>query len=605
MNVNSLNLAHRSSYEVSKGKGNGQQHLWGNKLRSKEVSTALNVRTRHKTDPFLIQLFGEANEYKEGDESINITSITPHQRIAARKKLSKLPIGAIRSYYFVEDELSEFLEASIDKAIANSIAQWTFQELKEYLLKATEEEIKKIVPGLRSEVISGVSKLMSNKELINVSAKIYNNQNGEKLGAKGYFSSRIQPNSATDDPEEILFSVLEGLSYGCGDAILGINIVAGDHPNIIILEETLCDIVKTFGLSEKTHWCVLAHIDDQLTVQQYRPDILNTIFQSIGGTSAVNEVFNLDIPKLRHYFWTPKSPSSSPSPSSSHNSTPKSERNQHCNNNDNNDDGGDHGDDDDDDDQHDAKNNRHYHENEHIRKGPNEADASLHTQSDLHLHTSSSTTTKRYTTSTSSSINHYNLPKGGIQAVYFETGQGSAVTNRADEGVDMVTLECRAHGLARALVLQNHLIGIENDKPKWMILNTVAGFIGPEVFRSASQLLRACLEDLFSGKMHGIIMGLDICSTYHMAIEPTLLQSIQDEVMQAGPAFYMALPGNNDPMLSYLSTSFRDHPRLRRLSGTRVTDSMFTFFHSIGLFSFPHIITTIIIIIAIIIIIIN
>jgi ethanolamine ammonia-lyase large subunit len=154
----------------------------------------------------------------------------------------------------------------------------------------------------------------------------------------------------------------------------------------------------------------------------------------------------------------------------------------------------------------------------------------------------------------------------GFDGLYFETGQGSAVTNQAAEGVDMVTLEARAYGVARL---------IHQRTGSWMIVNDVAGFIGPEVFRTGEQLLRACLEDTVMAKLHGITMGLDVCATFHMGIGPAELQALTEQiVVQAAPAYLMAVAGNADPMLGYMTTSFREHPRLRRQTGRQITSAM-------------------------------
>jgi ethanolamine ammonia-lyase large subunit len=153
-----------------------------------------------------------------------------------------------------------------------------------------------------------------------------------------------------------------------------------------------------------------------------------------------------------------------------------------------------------------------------------------------------------------------------FNALYFETGQGSAVTNGTAEGVDMVTLEARAYGLARH---------IQQQTGRWMIVNDVAGFIGPEVFRTPSQLERACLEDLFMARLHGLTMGLDVCATFHMGIPPSELRELTARVVRHGlPTYLMAVAGNADPMLGYLTTSFSEHPRLRRDNGATVTDAM-------------------------------
>ena len=153
-----------------------------------------------------------------------------------------------------------------------------------------------------------------------------------------------------------------------------------------------------------------------------------------------------------------------------------------------------------------------------------------------------------------------------FDALYFETGQGSAVTNGAAEGVDMVTLEARAYGVARH---------IRQQTGRWMIVNDVAGFIGPEVFRLPSQLERACLEDLFMARLHGLTMGLDICATFHMGIPPSELRELTARVVRRGlPTYLMAVAGNADPMLGYLTTSFSEHPGLRHDNASRITPAM-------------------------------
>ena len=162
----------------------------------------------------------------------------------------------------------------------------------------------------------------------------------------------------------------------------------------------------------------------------------------------------------------------------------------------------------------------------------------------------------------------------GFDGLYFETGQGSAVTNGTAEGVDMVTLESRAYGVARHI---HHQTG------RWMIVNDVAGFIGPEVFRSPVQLERACLEDLVMARLHGITMGLDVCATFHMGIAPAELREIAARVVRRGaPAYLMAVAGNADPMLGYLTTSFREHPALRRDNNAATTPAMRRWFSEIN-----------------------
>jgi ethanolamine ammonia-lyase large subunit len=170
--------------------------------------------------------------------------------------------------------------------------------------------------------------------------------------------------------------------------------------------------------------------------------------------------------------------------------------------------------------------------------------------------------------------------KGERYGLYFETGQGSEFTNGAANGVDMMVLESRKYGFSRA-------VGIElaNVQPRgaWLHVNDVAGFIGPEVFKSREQLVRCCLEDIAMGKLHGLTIGLDICSTLHMTVSLDDLDWCQDQIMPANPVYLIALPTKNDPMLSYLTTSFQDHVRLREKFGCKVNDAMWNFYKRIGI----------------------
>ena len=161
---------------------------------------------------------------------------------------------------------------------------------------------------------------------------------------------------------------------------------------------------------------------------------------------------------------------------------------------------------------------------------------------------------------------------GAFDGLYFETGQGSAVTNGTACDVDMVTLESRAYGVARLIRDQ---IADERGRPPWMIVNDVAGFIGPEVFRTSEQLERACLEDVVMARLHGLTMGLDVCATFHMGIAPADLRSLTARIVErAAPSYLMAVAGNADPMLGYLTTSFREHPVLRRMTGRRMASAL-------------------------------
>ena len=170
--------------------------------------------------------------------------------------------------------------------------------------------------------------------------------------------------------------------------------------------------------------------------------------------------------------------------------------------------------------------------------------------------------------------------KGRRYGLYFETGQGSEFTNGAANGVDMMVLESRKYGFSRAVGME--LAKVQPRGP-WLHVNDVAGFIGPEVFKTKGQLVRCCLEDIVMGKLHGLTLGLDICSTLHMEVSLTDLDWCQDQIMPANPAYLIALPTKNDPMLSYLTTAFQDHVRIRQKFGYKVDDAMWDFYKRLGI----------------------
>ena len=168
----------------------------------------------------------------------------------------------------------------------------------------------------------------------------------------------------------------------------------------------------------------------------------------------------------------------------------------------------------------------------------------------------------------------------GRFGLYFETGQGADFTNGHGHGVDMVTFESRKYGFARALTRLVAETLRQQKKPfqPWLHLNDVAGFIGPEVFRTKEQLVRCCLEDIAMGKLHGLTIGLDICSTLHMDVSLDDLGWCIDQIMPANPAYLMALPTRIDPMLGYLTTGYQDHVHIRNQFGYRVDDQLWDFY---------------------------
>ena len=413
----------------------------------------------------LRQVFVLANEFKEGDVLVGGTRDDRIRR-DARRELQATSVGTIRRTSFVADGVSAAIERGRDRLHDDDLDRLTTGQLKSTLLSERGADwARNYRHSLPSEVCAAVVKVMTNDELANVARRITNpltdtgatnreTRDDIVIGGPGHFGSRIQPNSPGDDEDEILFSILEGLTYGCGDVIIGLNPAADELDTIVRLEQLLERVVTRLGLP--TRYCVLSDIVKQHQARaRTRVDVG---FQSLAGTSrALKGIVGLD------------------------------------------------------------------------------ADGIF----DLAL---------------------------AFDGLYFETGQGSAVTNGTAEGVDMVTLEARAYGLARA---------VRRQTGAWMIVNDVAGFIGPEVFRTAEQLERACLEDLVMARLHGITMGLDVCATFHMGLAPAELRAVTDRIVtHAAPVYLMAVAGNADPMLGYLTTAFRDYATLREHTGGRISSKM-------------------------------
>ena len=418
------------------------------------------------------QLLGAANAYKEGDKSVGVAAADQASRQNARKLLSNTGLRRIRPPHV--DDLLRTLSVGLDP-LRDSVS--TLGDLKAFLLQRDEADIKTLMGQLSSDVIGCVVKLMTNEELIAVGSKVFNPLPGSQIGAKGYLGARIQPNSPTDNIDDIRWQVFDGWSYAVGDVVLGTNPVSSDPASVLAIEETLKDVLTTFDMANVVPQCVLSHIDVQAEVEQTNPNSTALWFQSIAGCDTANKTFDISIEKMT---------------------------------------------------KHAAKRN-------------------------------------------------------GRFGLYFETGQGADFTNGHSHGFDMVLHESRKYGFARALTRQVAEAQAKAGSPfkPWVHLNDVAGFIGPEVFRSKEQLVRCCLEDIVMGKLHGLCIGLDVCSTLHMDVSLDDLDWCLNEIMPANPAYLMALPTKIDPMLGYLTTGFQDHVRLRERFGYKVDDRVWRFFQKL------------------------
>lgn len=438
-------------------------------------------RAAGRFDPTLYaRILGAANEFKEGDRSIGVSAAEDATRARARALLANTRVRDIDAHPLLKDDLYTLLEQTRATAPAavTETADFTLGALKQVLLAESEGKIRALCSGLSSDVIACVVRLMTNSELTSVGAKVFNVLPGSRIGARGYLGARIQPNSPTDNVDDIRWQVFDGWAYAVGDVVLGTNPVSSDPRPVEAIERTLQDLLVTFDLVEVLPHSVLAHIDVQAGLDQAQPGSTGIWFQSLAGSDTANTTFDISVEKMVNYAGR----------------------------------------------------------------------------------------------------------RSGKYGLYFETGQGADFTNGHSHGYDMVIHESRKYGFARALAAK---VGeaqrkAGREEAPWVHLNDVAGFIGPEVFRTREQLVRCCLEDIVMGKLHGLTIGLDVCSTLHMDVSLDDLDWCLDQIMPANPAYLMALPTKIDPMLGYLTTGFQDHVRLREKFRYAINDPMRWFFQSLG-----------------------
>jgi ethanolamine ammonia-lyase large subunit len=422
------------------------------------MSWSLGLKNRHYQFSSLKEVLAKSSEEKTGDQMVGIAATSSLERMAAKVVLSEIQLKTIYENPLIpyeSDEVTRTIYDDLNQTLYQEICEWTIGELREHILshKTGLHEISRISQGLTSEMISGVAKIMSSIDLVMASQKIrYQARCNTVIGEQGRLAFRCQPNHPTDDPEGILFSLKEGLSYGSGDAVIGIN------PNVDTVESVSRLLYMTHDFMEKwkipTQNCVLAHITTQIdALKQGAP--ISLMFQSLAGTQKGNEAFGLSKSLLDEGYEL----------------------------------------------------------------------------------------MKRYGTAT------------GPNLMYFETGQGSEVSLDAHLGVDMQTLEARTYGFAR------------HWKP--FMVNNVSGFIGPETLYDGRQMIRADLEDLFMGKMHGLPMGIAPTYTNHMHADQNDQEIAGMLTTLAGANFYMGVPGGDDVMLNYQDTSYHDDASLRELFGLR------------------------------------
>jgi len=404
-------------------------------------------------------VMARASPRRSGDELAGVAAHSDEERVAARRVLADLPLSIFLEQPLIpyeSDDVTRLIVDTHDRQAFAPVASLTVGEFREWLLSHGTDSatLKKLAPGLTPEMAAAVSKLMRNQDLVVVAAKCQViTAFRTTLGLPGRLASRLQPNHPADDPLGIGASALDGLHYGVGDAVIGVNPASDSVASCVTLLELLDAMRQRFDIP--TQSCVLTHVTNTLAaINKGAP--VDLVFQSVAGTEAANKSFGVTLPLL-----------------------------------------------------------------EEAR------DAAL--------------SLKRGT--------------AGNNVMYFETGQGSALSANAHHGIDQQTVEARAYAVAR--------------RYEPFLVNTVVGFIGPEYLYDAKQIIRAGLEDHFCGKLLGLPMGVDVCYTNHAEADQDDMDVLMTLLAAAGVTFLIAVPGADDVMLNYQSLAYHDVPTLRRLMKLR------------------------------------
>lgn len=407
----------------------------------------------------LRQLLAKASPARSGDYLAEIAAASDAERAAAQMALADVPLKRFLDEALIpyeQDEVTRLIIDTHDTQAFAAVSHLTVGGFRDWLLgdDATETSLRALAPGITPEMAAAVSKIMRVQDLILVAQKIrVVTRFRNTVGLRGRMSTRLQPNHPTDDAAGIAASVLDGLLYGNGDAMIGINPASDSLSAISELLKMLDGVIQHYGIP--TQSCVLTHVTSSIAAIE-RGVPLDLVFQSIAGTEAANSSFGISLAVLQE---------------------------------------------------------------------GHEAGLSL----------------KRGTQ--------------GKNLMYFETGQGSALSANAHHGVDQQTCEARAYAVARRF------------DP--FLVNTVVGFIGPEYLYNGKQIIRAGLEDHFCGKLMGVPMGCDICYTNHAEADQDDMDTLLTLLGVAGINFIMGIPGSDDVMLNYQTTSFHDALYARKTLGLR------------------------------------
>jgi ethanolamine ammonia-lyase large subunit len=407
----------------------------------------------------LRELMAKATPLRSGDALAGICAGSAEENVAAKLALADLPLRALLDDPLIPyetDEVTRLICDGHDALAFAAVSSLTVGEFREVLLAetTTSETLSRLAPGITPEMAAAVSKLMRNQDLIAVARKCQVvTRFRDTVGLAGTMAVRLQPNHPTDDPAGITASILDGLLYGSGDAVIGINPASDSLATLGDLVRLIDDMIGRFEIP--TQGCVLTHVTSTIELIE-RGAPVDLVFQSVAGTQAANAAFGVNLALL---------------------------------------------------------------------KEAREAALSL----------------KRGTV--------------GDNVMYFETGQGSALSSATHHGVDQQTLEARAYAVARAF------------DP--FLVNTVVGFIGPEYLYDGKQIIRAGLEDHFCGKLMGAPLGCDVCYTNHAEADQDDMDTLLTLLAAAGVNFVMGVPGGDDVMLGYQSTSFHDALYVREVFGLK------------------------------------
>ncbi len=423
-------------------------------------------------------VFAKANEEKSGDRLAGLAARTERERVAAKLVLADLTLGEIVDNPLIDpdhDEVSRLILDSLDRTAFQALRNMTVGQFREYLLDdATgEEELHRLRWAITPEIAAAAAKLMGNKDLVLAASRVRSvTRCRNTLGQRGVLAVRVQPNHPADDVGGILLGAVDGLLFGCGDAVIGVNPATESIDTVAAVLHALDRLIAATGAP--TQACVLAHITTQLQALE-RGAPVDLLFQSVAGTEAANASFGVSLSALREG-------------------------------------------------------------RERALEGHRRRDVAW----------------------------------VGDNVMYFETGQGSALSADAHHGVDQLTLEARAYGVARAL------------DP--FLVNSVVGFIGPEYLYDERQIVRAGLEDHFMGKLLGLPMGCDVCYTNHAAADQNSADNLLLLLAAAGCNYVMGVPCSDDVMLNYQSTSYHDAATVRKVLGLRPAPEFAAWLEERGIF---------------------